>query len=303
MSVPRYIYAFPIISTSAWGLSIVGGKILDNNGFSAYEIVFGRFLIASLLFIPLLYYLSRSRNDIIPTKSMWMPLIGLSITGVSINNIIFYSGLSLTDASTASLLVSINPLATMISAVILLNEKMTGRKYFSVIIGIIGVAVVIGFGGEAGSLKGNLLIIIAVTIWGTSFSFSKMSSNDGLSSIAITGWSIIIGTITMLPFVFNKSSYNQFVDSAGNTEVQFWFMFMGIFSSVLAYIIHYKAIEVLGPGKVAPSTNIIPVSGVFFAFLILKESIKGSPIIGFMIILIGVYIVQKQPTSANILQE
>ncbi|MFV2014838.1 MAG: DMT family transporter, partial [Candidatus Heimdallarchaeota archaeon] len=211
MTIPRYIYVLPMLSTSSWGLSIVGGKVLSNNGFSAIEIVFGRFLIASLIFIPLLLVLSRNRDDIIPSKEMWLPLIGLSITGVSINNVIFYAGLGLTDASIASLLVSINPLATMLSAAILLNEKMTSRKYLSVILGMIGVAIVIGFGANAGNIKGNLLILVAVTIWGASFSFSKISSDYGLSSIAITGWSVIIGTFTLLPFVKNRSSYLHFV--------------------------------------------------------------------------------------------
>jgi drug/metabolite transporter (DMT)-like permease len=290
------------LSTSWWGISIVGGKVLNNNGLNAIDIVFGRFLIASVIFLPLLIILSLKRDDIIPSRSMILPLIGLSITGVSLNNVIFYSGLASTDASIASLLVSINPLATMLSAVLFLNEKMTRTKYLSVILGMIGVAIVIGFSGDTGNFEGNILIVIAVTIWGMSFSFSKISSNNGLSSIAVTGWSVIFGTITLLPFVMNKPTYNRLVDSSSNLEVQIRFGFLGIDSSVFAYIIHYKAIEVLGPGKVAPSTNIIPVSGVIFAFLILHETIKGSPVLGFLIILIGVYLVQKQPKSSNTLQ-
>lgn len=303
MTIPRYIYALPILSSTWWGVSVVGGKVLNNNGLTAVDIVFGRFLIASLVFIPLMYSLSLNRDDIIPNRNSILPLIGLSLTGVSINNIIFYSGLGKTDASIASLLVSINPLATMLSAVILLNEKMTKTKYLSVILGMFGVGVVIGFSGDTGNLEGNILILIAVVIWGISFSFSKIASNHGLSSIAITGWSIIIGTLTLLPFVLNRSTYQRFADSSNNTEVQIWFLFLGVISSVFAYIIHYKAIEVLGPGTVAPSTNIISVSGVIFAFIILKESIKGYPILGFLIIIIGVYLVQKQSKSTNTLQE
>ncbi|OLS24035.1 MAG: putative amino-acid metabolite efflux pump [Candidatus Heimdallarchaeota archaeon LC_2] len=303
MTVSRYIYALPIISTTSWGISVVGAKILDNNGISPIELVFGRFAIASIFFLPIILGLARNNEGYIPSRGDILPLIGLSVSAVSINNIIFYSGLSLTDASMASLLVSINPLATMLSAVILLNEKMDRNKFISVLLGIIGVAIVIGFNGDSGNLRGNLLIIFAVTLWGTSFSFSKMSSNNGLSAIAITGWSIIIGTLTLLPFVANQSSYDTYKDGLNNEEVVFWFVFIGIVSSMFAYVIHYKAIEILGPGKVAPSTNIIPVSGVFFAYLLLDEAIKGSPLIGFILILFAVYIVQKQPKSSDILLE
>ena len=297
MSVPRYVYVLPIISTTSWGVSVVGGKILTNNDFSPLELVFGRFALASIIFLPLILLLSRNNEGFIPSKSDMPSLIGLSISAVSINNIIFYAGLSLTDASIASLLVSINPLATMLSAVILLNEEMNRTKLVSVFLGVIGVAIVIGFNGNSGDLHGNLLIILAVILWGTSFSFSKMSSNNGLSTIAITGWSMIIGTITLLPFVANQSSYNKYKNGLNNSEVVFWFLFIGLIASTFSYVLHYKAVEILGPGKVAPSTNIIPVSGVIFAYLLLDETIKGSPLIGFFLILLAVYIVQKQSKS------
>ena len=217
--------------------------MLNNNGLTAMDIVFGRFAIASLAFIPLLYILSLNRDDIIPSKKSILPLIGLSLTGVSVNNIIFYSGLGRTDASIASLLVSINPLATMLSAVILLNEKMTRTKYLSVLLGMFGVAIVVGFNGNTGNFEGNMLILVAVTIWGISFSFSKIASDHGLSSIAITGWSVLFGTLTLLPFVLNKPTFQRLADSSTSLEVQIWFFFLGIISSVIAYIIHYKAMD------------------------------------------------------------
>lgn len=294
MNKDSLIYLFPIISTATWGISIAGGKVLTNNGFTSIEIVFGRFAIASLIFIPILLILSINRDNMIPSKEAILPLIGLSITGVSLNNVIFYYGLNRTDASMASLLVALNPLATMLSAIILLSEKMTKVKVMSIITGFVGVTIVLGFSGESGRFYGNLMIVIAVLIWGASFSFSKMASNSKLSAIAITGWSEIIGTFTLLPFVLNTRTINKYSDSTSNNEVIFWFLYTGIIASIFAYILHYKAIEVLGPGKVAPSTYIIPLSGVIASLLILDETIPGSPIIGFIFIIIATIMVQRE---------
>ena len=283
-------FFYPIISTSIWGISIVAAKIIGNNDFSALEITFGRFALAAIIFIPILIYGMKKTDNFIPRdKKSWMYIVGLSLTGVVVNNLIFYIGLSMTTASIASLLVSINPMMTMIFGVILLGESMSRKKILSVILGIIGVVFIVGISQSRGSLVGNLVILGAATIWGSSFSFSKKASNVGISSIAITGWSEIIGAIILLPLMISSNSLSKY--SKMSDEVIFWFLFMAILSSVIAYIIHYKAIEVFGAGKIAPSINIITFSGAFAAFILLGDTIDISAVVGLILILTGVFVV------------
>lgn len=290
----RFVYLLPIFSTTIWGISIVGAKILIDGPFTGLEIVFGRFLMASLIFAPLLYFLhsrSEDKTKYLPSKKSWMHIIGISITGVSLNNMIFYYGLARTDAGVASLLVSVNPLATMLIAVFLLGEKMNWKKYVSVGLGMVGVSLIVGFADTSGKLLGNMMIVLAVSIWGASFSFSKMASNDGMSPIAITGWSEILGTLTLLPFM-TRASWQKYELIFTDLEFTLWFLFLGVIAAFLAYILHYRAVEELGAGKVAPTTNIIPFSGVIAAWILLGERLSGSPIIGLILILAGVLLVQ-----------
>ena len=290
----RLIYSLPIISTSIWGVAVVGGKILSSAGYSAVEITFGRFALASLIFIPILIYgLSKKNGAFMPrNKGTWLNIFGLSITGVAVNNSIFYYGLSLTNASIASLLVAFNPLMTMLFGVLLLQENMTRSKYFSVLLGIAGVVLIVGYSGNNGSLVGNLIILAAVMMWGSSFSFSKRASNEGLSSIAITAWSEILGTIMLLPIVLYNGSLSKY--NTTDSQVILWFVFLGVISSVIAYILHYKAIEVLGSGVVAPAINIIPFSGALTAWLLLGEDLGITAFIGLFLILTGVIIVTRE---------
>ena len=282
---------YPIVSTSVWGIAIVGAKIVGNAGFNPVEITFGRFFLATLIFIPLLFFLNFNRNDIIPkNRYSWLMIFGLSLSGVAVNNSIFYFGLSKTTASMASMIVSLNPIMTMLFAVLFLNEKFSTKKIISVILGIIGISIVIGFDGNFGQIQGNLLILIAVTIWGSSFTFSKKASENGLSAIAITGWSEIIGTIFLSPSIFIFNTFEKI--ELLNGEILNWFIFLGVLSSVIAYIIHYQAISIYGASKVAPSVNIIPISGVITAYFILGENISLSLFLGGLIVMIGVFLVQ-----------
>ncbi len=220
----------------------------------------------------------------------WLMIFGLSLSGVAVNNSIFYFGLSKTTASMASMIVSLNPIMTMLFAVLFLNEKFSTKKIISVILGIIGISIVIGFDGNFGQIQGNLLILIAVTIWGSSFTFSKKASENGLSAIAITGWSEIIGTIFLSPSIFIFNTFEKI--ELLNGEILNWFIFLGVVSSVIAYIIHYQAISIYGASKVAPSVNIIPISGVITAYFILGENISLSLFLGGLIVIIGVFLVQ-----------
>jgi len=288
----RNVYLFPIFSTTVWGVSIVGAKILSEIGLKAIEIVYFRFLIASLFFVPVLLF---SKGKVLPKRREWLYIIGLAITGVSVNNLVFYLGLERTDASIAAMIVSINPLMTMIFAVLILREHMSRLKWLSVLLGIAGVSLLVGWNVSFGRLIGNLLILLAASIWGLSFSFSKMLSNQGFSPVIVTAWSVVIGTLFLSPF--NLHSFSKFLTL--NPVFWGWILFIAIVASVISYILHYKAIEVLGAGTVAPSTNIIPFSGAVTAALLLGERITLLAVIGFILVLLGVILVQVEARNSS----
>lgn len=291
----KFVFVLPLLSTSIWGVSIVGAKILSLDGFGANEIVFLRFTLASIIFLPILLSKFSRNPKYRPNRETWKNIILLAISGVALNNVIFYLGLERTDASIASLLVSFTPLSTMIFASILLSESLTKRRILSVGIGILGVYIILGFTDDHGKLYGNLLILLAITIWGSSFSFSRRASNAGLSSIAITGWSQVIGSLMVLPFGFNSHTYDLLISIS--LESFLWLLFLGIISSVLAYVIHYYAIAEVGASKVAPSTNIIPLSGVLASWIFLDETISSSVFVGAILIILAVILVQMEPTN------
>ncbi len=288
----RKVYLYPIFSTTVWGISIVGAKVLGGLGLTAIEIVYFRFLIASVFFVPVLLL---SDGKVVPRGREWLSVIGLAVTGVAVNNLIFYTGLALTDASIASMIVSVNPLMTMLAAVLLLGERMTPRKWGSVVLGMLGVSLLVGWDVSSGQLIGNLLILLAASIWGLSFSFSKKLSNHGFSALVLTAWSEVVGTLMLAPLTLG--SYRKL----GSSDFQFWgwLLFIGIVASVFSYILHYRAVEVLGPGVVAPSTNIIPFSGAIASALILGEEMSLVAVLGFLLVLSGVILVQVPSASSS----
>ena len=99
-----------------------------------------------------------------------------------------------------------------------------------------------------------------------------------------------MGTIFLSPSIFIFNTFEKI--ELLNGEILNWFIFLGVLSSVIAYIIHYQAISIYGASKVAPSVNIIPISGVITAYFILGENISLSLFLGGLIVIIGVFLVQ-----------
>ncbi|MHA2404249.1 MAG: DMT family transporter, partial [Candidatus Kariarchaeaceae archaeon] len=148
----KFVFVLPLLSTSIWGVSIVGAKILSLDGFEANEIVFLRFMLASIIFLPVLLFNSSQNQKYRLNGETWKNIVLLAISGVALNNVIFYLGLERTDASIASLLVSFTPLTTMIFASILLSDNLTKRRVLSVGMGILGVYIILGFTDDHGKL-------------------------------------------------------------------------------------------------------------------------------------------------------
>ena len=68
--------------------------------------------------------------------------------------------------------------------------------------------------------------------------------------------------------------------------------YLGVFSTVFAYVLFAKGIEVIGPTAAASYIFLLPVFGVIGGWYFLNERIGFSLIVGFILIVLGVRAVQ-----------
>jgi len=77
-------------------------------------------------------------------------LVHYSMLGVVINQLLFISGLALTTAHEAAILITTIPVFTLISAVVLGTEKLTPSKSAGILIALIGAVLLIRRGHDSG---------------------------------------------------------------------------------------------------------------------------------------------------------
>ena len=104
-------------------------------------------------------------------KSDFFRLAMCGLTGVAINQLCFFNGLSITSPVHASLIMTINPIFVLIASAAILGSSITTRKLFGIALGGIGAAILLLNTPESAtangpSLKGDILILINALSYG-----------------------------------------------------------------------------------------------------------------------------------------
>jgi len=109
--------------------------------------------------------------------------------------------------------------------------------------------------------------------------------------------SFLVALITVFPLLFwDFGKYISQISSLDSSEV-LGIIYMGIFSSALAYILYTKAQAKLSVTEVSIFTYISPVFALPASYIILNEIPSNYSYIGIAIIILGLFIAEKSPKS------
>ncbi len=169
---------------------------------------------------------------------LWLTLLG--IFGIVIYNICFFKGLNLIPASSASLIVAMNPAVIALLSFLFLKESLNGYKILGILCCILGCYIVISSKDPSAvhmnnHFIGELWIFGGVLSWGIYTVFSKKVV-PVIGSIHAVYYSAIIGTIILL--LLNLSNPTQIQSDLAILDHQSLSMllFLGSIGSALAYI-------------------------------------------------------------------
>ncbi len=280
-----------LITAMLWGGNFAAIKELLKT-LEPLDVVFLRAFGALSFFI---IYLIWTRRPIIHTdRQDFLRLVAIGFIGITVMNLAMSFGQRLIPAALASLIVTSNPLFTVLVAAMLGQEAIRRRTIMGIAIAFVGFLIVLlyGTGSTAdfggGHLKGALIIIIAPISW----AFYTVLSKPLLSKYPpfhVAGYTAIAGTVSfmMIPLLQKGT-----IDRIGNLDQRGWIaaVFASILAYAVAYLLWYKGLEALTPSKTAIYIYLVPVFGVLSARLVLGEQITIYLVLGGLTILAGVIV-------------
>ena len=241
----------------------------------------------------------RSFRFLPPNRESWVYSIWLGLLGTMAYQLLFMHGMSWTAAGDASLIIPMNPVFTVLLAAPMLGQRISARMSMGLLIGIAGVAVVVGWSPNSGipiehRILGDLMILLAALSWAATSNLTKimLSWESGYSSLEIVVWYSVTGWALLFPWVIAEN-WGSAVPDPSSAE---WITiaYLGVISTVLSYVLFAQGIELIGPTAASSYVFLVPVFGVLGGWLLLDEEIGASMILGFVLIVVGVTEVQRE---------
>lgn len=276
-----------------WAVSFVATKVALEVT-PPLVVVTLRLAISALCFLPFVRTTGGTRGLGGARGLAW--LFVLSLFGTSLHYGTQTAGLQFTTASNGSVYTTTGPITILLLSAIFLGEKITWRKALGVAVALLGVLVVMGWetlsAFEFGNLKGDLLVLSSIVLWGMFTVFGK-DITDRVGALRVTLWVTLIGAASMLPVGWLEASAASF--SLADMTLDAWVAvgFLGIGCSFMATLLYFIALGLSESQKVGVYLYAIPPLTAVVAAAYLGERITANLVIGAALVIAGVRLTER----------
>jgi drug/metabolite transporter (DMT)-like permease len=198
-----------------------------------------------------------------------LPMAGLGLIGVGLNNVMFTFGVALTSASNTALIYATPPLWGMLVGFALGLERPRMRGVLGILLAIFGVGIIVYGGLGGGGLQGDVLVAGAALCWGSYTAVSIFLLRD-YPPLTVAGYTMLFAGLAVLPLASLDLVRTDWGAVSGG-----------------AWAAAYSAIAVTAFGFSAWQWGISRV-------LLLGEGLGKEQLIGAAVIFCGVYLGRSQ---------
>jgi drug/metabolite transporter (DMT)-like permease len=290
-------YLLLSITALCWAGNAIVGRLAAGH-IPPVTLSFLRWLLAFLIILPFAWkHLKRDWGAI---RSYLGTMIVLSVTGIGGFNTLQYWALEHTQALNTLLLQSAGPLFVAVWSLILLGVRLTLAQAGGIVLSLAGVLVIL-LHGDLTTLKniefnkGDLIFTAALVMFGL---YSVLSlKRPQIHGLSFVGFTFGCGVLCLVPLlVWELLSRPVMQLDTANLLTLFY---VAVFPSTLAYLCFNRGVQLIGANRAAPFFHIIPVFGAVMAIVFLGERPQLFHIIGFALVLTGVFVASRKPANAR----
>lgn len=272
-----------------WGASYLFIKIgLDD--LSPAGIVFTRTALAALVLLP---FAIRS-GGMAPLWRRAPALTVLAALQVAGPFLLISAGEQHIASSLAGILVASAPIFTAIFAIwIDQSERLSTNGVIGVVIGILGVALLLGVEVEGSGLAGGLMVVLASVGYALG-GFGLKRYFTGYQPLALVASTMTASAIMTLPLFLIDLPSHVGLDTAGAMAA------LGLGGTGIAFVIYYTLNHAIGPTKTSLVAYIAPIFAVVYGVTLLDEDFGFTTAVGIVLIVGGSWLAAKSPARVPV---
>ena len=257
-----------------------------------------RYVIAGLLLLGLLRLIGTKGGIGLPVRDLPV-MVGLGFVGVTLNQIGYTVGLSLTSGSNGALIFATAPVWGLLLGIFLRLERGTWLGVVGLGMAVGGVALVVGdgLGSPEASVGGDLLVCVSAFSWGA-YTVLSLPVLRRFDPLVVAGWTILLWGMAALPLAFTGfPGLSEPVTSVDWSSVGIESWVAAVYSTVLASgfaIAAWQAnVSRLGANRVLVYMYLVTIFGLVSSVLLLGEGLSVEKLAGAAVILLGVYLARR----------
>lgn len=286
LTIVVWAMAFPFIRASLKG------------GLSFTSLTILRFLVVCVSFAIILLI----KKDIFSKlqKRDILPIFFLGFFGVIVYHLGLNYGEQYISAGAASLIIATIPVFVLILAMVFLREKITLTQFFGVLLALSGVVVISIWGQENTVIDIKYIFaafaVLVAAVMGAVYTVAGKKLLTRYNALSLTVYAMLLGSIGLLPFV-NFS----FIDEVSRISLNVWgaVIFLGVFSTVVGYVLWYKALEIRNASEISVYLYAIPVLSTVISYFMFDDKVTYMFVFGGALVILGLFLVNRKTLGKN----
>lgn len=280
-----------VLLAAAWGLAFVFIRVAVAP-LGPIALVELRQVIAGSV---LLLYLA-SIGVALDVRSRWRKFLALALLNSALPFTLIATAQQILTASHTVILVATSPLFAAMIAAVVLAEPLTARKVAGLALGVVGVALLVGWHRTAEAPPPAWAIgfvLAAALLYAIAGIYTRVAA-QGIPPLATAAGSQLAAALLLVPLV-------PFSPPAAMPSALAWgaVLALALFSSALAFILYFQLIRNIGPVRTLTVNFLTPLFGVGGGVLLLGERFTANVAAGAAVVLGATWLVIAGPGPAR----
>ena len=198
------------------------------------------------------------------------------------------------NSNITGIIMGLMPIITVFLAYFFVKEeKINIYTFLGIILGFCGLFFLLDINANHNN---NLLSYVAVIISTISFAIGTIYVRKipNFNPLYILVGSTYFAFFILIPLVF---IFNDPLNITATNQGVFFGIILGILNTAIGGFVFFKLIKLSGAAFTSTVNFITPFVAVIWGYIFLNESLNSNQILGFIFILIGIYIVKKSTNS------
>ncbi|MBP1155675.1 MULTISPECIES: DMT family transporter [unclassified Paenibacillus] len=287
-------YILLLIATCFWGGNFVVGKSLVTE-VPPFLLALIRWSLAFIVILPIWGPECWRYRKTIMQK--WRMVLFLSLTGVAGFNTLTYIAVQYTGSINASLMNAATPIMIVVFSLFMLKERINWRVLPAILLSLVGVLWIISRGSWTAIAglsfnSGDLWMLTAIACWALySVGMKKFAGELPVHALFVA--TLVTALIVLIPCTILEWMVRE-PEIEWSAGLAPGILFISIFPSLLSFTAWNAAIAMIGPSRCSGFLNLIPLFSAIFATLFAGESISAYHLIGALLIVTGVYFMNRR---------